>query len=313
MTARRVLGVVAFALGLVLCDQAGGRVLDAIFARVGTGEFAGRPNRSLRHTEAEIVVFGSSRAVYHIDPEVLSSSLHRAAYNAGSAGRGIGYARALESLLLRRGSRAKVFVLVVDMDELWSRHAARVSVLAPFWGESEVLDEMLEARTPLARWKLRSGVYRYNSMILPVVANWLFESEADVGGGFVRMKAGRKLDPSIRPTPRRIPGPVNGYQVELFRGFIRDAREHGVDVILITAPRWRPDGLAPMERAGRPRIAAIARQEGALYAPIDHLTHPEFVDPTLFADETHLTPEGAALYSRQLAAVIADVLADRDD
>lgn len=231
-----------FAAALVVTDRALTPPLARLFAETRVGIVAGQANLALAHRDADLLVFGSSRAVYQVDPDVLAARLGLSAQNAGNRGQGVRYARGLEALLLERGSRAKVFVLVLDFEDLWSEDSERLQALAPFWGESPVLDALLVQRGPFERLKLASGLYRYNSMLLPMLAHRLRpDPGADAANGFL------PLPPRVGPLGRAgapggaDPGPPVPDVLDAYRGFIRDAR----------APRARPC-CSSRRRAGAP-------------------------------------------------------------
>ncbi|MEZ4397619.1 MAG: hypothetical protein R3C71_11970 [Candidatus Krumholzibacteriia bacterium] len=300
-----------FAAALVVTDRALTPPLARLFAETRVGIVAGQANLALAHRDADLLVFGSSRAVYQVDPDVLAARLGLSAQNAGNRGQGVRYARGLEALLLERGSRAKVFVLVLDFEDLWSEDSERLQALAPFWGESPVLDALLVQRGPFERLKLASGLYRYNSMLLPMLAHRLRpDPGADAANGFL------PLPPRVGPLGRAgapggaDPGPPVPDVLDAYRGFIRDARAAGKAVLFVTAPRWRPDGLSTKQVLGRRLLASLARAEGAAYVAIDQATCGDFEDPSLWWDVTHLDAEGARLYSSLLADAVAALLAD---
>ena len=294
-----MLATVAFLLGLLAIDRLLAAGLERVYAGVRSGQLVGLVNHALDQTDKELLVFGSSRAVYHIDPEVVGAKLGLSGFNAGSPGQGVLYARGVQALLLERGSRAKLHLLHVDPKDLWAADPQRIARLAPFFGSSRALDHLLVAQLgPNLRWKLALGTYRYNSLVLPLLNGWL-RPGPDAGSGF-RTLPGRRgsLEPG-EPAPAA--GPIRPDVEQVFRDFVRAGREQGAVVAFVASPRWRPHGLDPIERIGRERLAEIAAEEGAAWLAFDLDSHPIFRDETLFADPAHLNARGARLFSEQLA------------
>lgn len=307
---RPLLALLIFAAALVATDRALTPTLARLYAGTRVGIVAGRANQALAHRDDDVIVFGSSRAVFHADPQVLTERLGLSAHNAGNRGQGVRYARGLESLMLQRGSRARVFVLVLDPDDLWGEDAERLQTLAPFWGESPVLDRQLAARGSLEPLKLRFGLYRYNSMLIPMLAHRLRpDPEALAHDGFLPLPPRRGPLGRSSPPGGADPGAPLPEVLRAYRGFVRDARAAGKAVLFVTAPRWAPDGLSTPQLLGRRLLATLAREEGAAYVAIDQSTCVEFEDEALWWDVTHLDVEGARLYTSLLADAVAALLA----
>ena len=309
MSLRSLALVLAFLAGLLAVDRSAGLLLGQAFSRLHSEGRVGLANWALEQTDAELVVFGSSRAVYHVDPEILQEELGLSAFNAGAPGQSIRYARAMQALLLARGSRARVFVLHVDPKNLWGVESARLQRLAPFYGEDPAVDALLEASSPMARLKLQSWAYRYNSLVVPIVAN-LLQDRPTPGNGFRVIPADRPQDLERR-APHTEPGEILPEISQLYVDFIAVAREKGIRVAFVDSPRWRPDGpssVRPTDRIGHRWLGRLAREHGAAWIVIDDSHESRFAGPQLFADISHLNHEGATLYSQLLAEQLRRVL-----
>ena len=284
--------------------------LSRIYTRLETGAQAGASNYALKQTDAEVVVFGSSRAVYHVDPEILSEGLGLNAFNAGLPGQGIQYARGIEALLLRRGSQARLFVLHVNPENLWDSDTARIARLAPYYGEDPALDALLNATSPSARFKYAIRTFRYNSLVFPMLGSLLRGGE-EIGNGFRSMPPDRPQD--LRPHDAGggvDPGPIDPAMSDVYADFIDAARARGIEVVLVDGPRWRPQGMDAMTKIGHAHLRELAARHGAAFIAIDEFTNPVFLDPDYFADVAHLNHAGATLYSEFLVEKLK-VIVDR--
>lgn len=300
MPFRSLLLVLAFAAGLFAIDRGLGLVLSEAASRLVTGEQVGRINHALAQKDAQIVVFGSSRAAHHIDPAILREDLGLSAFNAGAPGQSIRYARALEALLLERGTRARLFVLHVLPRHLWGVSAAPLQRFAPFYGESPALDAMLDATRPQAWLELQSEAYRYNSLVLPILGN-LVRDRRPPGNGFRAIPSDRPQNLVPRSPADPAPGPVDPEIGRLYVDFIEAARRRGIEVVLVDGPRWRPDGFRPVDRIGQAYLERLARDQHAAWIVIDERNAPVFEDARYFSDIAHLTREGAGIFTRELA------------
>lgn len=298
-----------FLLGAVLIDRALGLALDKAFERAHYGQRSGGIIQwSLAQSDAELFIFGSSRAKHHLDPEILGDELDMRAVNLGVNGQEIHYSLMLEILLLERTDTARVFVLQVDPKELYNPEPRRALIFAPYYGRNRRVDEILHLTSKHARLKLQSKVYRYNGKLLAIVQDILRPGHDKPG--FYTLPG--KLDHF--PTPRGpgvllerdgMPGIHQGV-VELFAEFIRRARDKGVKVVLVVGPRLRPKtpGKGSRYRAAMDEFRRIARAGGGVFLELSEATNPEFRNPALFRDWSHLNARGAALFSRQVARAI---------
>lgn len=300
-----------FLAGLVLLDRAGG----AAFARLlpladPRAVPVGKVERALARRDAALFVFGSSRAVHHVVPEVLEAELGVPAHNAGAGGQGILFARGVQDLLLRAGTRARLFVLQVDPKEVYELRHERALVLAPYLERSPVVREILELPGWRARVKLRSHLYRFNSAAVPLLLS-AARRRAPTGDGFEPLEG--RLDPAALP-PQPVLSAHRGARprpeaVAQFRAFVRAGSEAGIPVVLILGPRYR-GGVPPIgaERRALAVFRRLAAEEGARFLPLTEEEHPELGDPALYRDRSHLNREGARVFSRILARALAPLL-----
>lgn len=92
-----------FAILVIGLDRVIGFSLDRLYLRTESGESGGLINHALRQNP-DILVLGSSRAKYHVSPDVLADKLSVSAYNAGIGGQDFLYAVMLLDLWGRSGA-----------------------------------------------------------------------------------------------------------------------------------------------------------------------------------------------------------------
>src|SRR5690554_7167285 len=71
---------------------------------------------SIKYADADIMVFGSSRAQHHYDPEAFMES-SQSFYNTGKDGQGIFYSWAVLKSLIKRTNGKKIIVLDINPNE----------------------------------------------------------------------------------------------------------------------------------------------------------------------------------------------------
>lgn len=304
MRASRWITIALFVAGLIVIDRGLGFAIGRAYQHVRTGP-EGRINDALAHAEADLVIFGSSRAVNHFSPAVFREHLGLRSYNAGSGGQGIVYARLLQSLLLTRGTEAKLFLLQVDPWDLYLDDAERAMVFLPHALEDSVIYQVLVEADPAIRFKLWSRIYRYNPWGLSLVRRLVIPGKP-LGDGFVALPRYSSRQVLDHESVREERGPIRADKEALLRGFAAAGRERGIRVAFVTVPRF--DGgapPAPAEVRALERIRAVAATDGAWMIELQR--EPSLRDASLYRDRLHLTGEGALMLSR----IVADELARR--
>jgi hypothetical protein len=306
---------VLFVIGLVVLDRAVGAGLDALFARTRTGEVSGAVNATLDHRDADVLLFGSSRAKQHFDPSVIRERTGLDAYNAAANGQGLPYALGIQALLEARGGKNRCHVLHVDIVDLIGPKVSRAALLLPF---SREVPEILAIQDSVDRWarlKSWSWLWRYNSVALSVLRNQFSREVVTTSDGFEP----RKAIQAGFADPREFLGPpaadgrlVLDARTEPFLDeFVARSGAMGAGVMLVTSPLNRPGALVdgvlvdPVRVEARAWLEAWAAKNGVTYRSYDEERTPELRDPELFVDPAHMKAEGATILSARLADDLA--------
>jgi hypothetical protein len=304
---RSALAMLCFVLGLGLLDQLAGRTLEAALLASPEGQSGDIERALARRDSADVYVFGSSRARRHVDPAVVEADTGCSVHNAGAHGQTLAYARMLEALLLQRGTRARAFVLQVDLGHLFIDTSPRAAIFSPYYGESPVVDAILEQTGSFKRLKLLSRTYRFNSLALPLVGQWLGSTER--ARGFVPHRGAMSAERIASVAPPWIPprAPGGGYaplpkMERWLREFVGDARAAGIETLVFIGPRFRgAHAPHPSERLARDWVERWTRQAGGTFRALDEQSDRTFLDPALYFDPGHLNARGAEHLSHLLA------------
>lgn len=307
--ARVAATALVFVVGLVAVDQLAGAVLRGLFERTEAGESGGVINHALAQTDADVVVFGSSRAAHHVDPDVLEEVLGLDVYNAGVNGQGIVYASMLQALMLSDGASPSVFVLQCEPQELFVPEPQRGLIMTPFARRDPVVMDILERIDPWIRVKLLSASYPFNSKLPGILRNQGTDADED---GFVTLSG--RLDSSPVPASRIEAGldptaPLDPLVSDLYATFLDAADDAGVEVLMFTGPRYRVGGDGPAYARATAFFAELAdERDHARFVALDETELPELLDGAWFSDVNHLNGDGAALFSRRLAERVDETL-----
>jgi hypothetical protein len=267
---------------LTAADRGLGSALLALQRLTLRGDVSGGFANGVRAARPEVLVLGSSRAQAAYDDRAIGRALGRRCFNAGLGGRGLLHARGLQALVA--GSAPPELVVV---DACWFEDERdRAGVLAPFFGESAVLDAILTGRRPGPRLKLASRLYRMQGR-LPTTLRFL--GRPAPASGF-RPKHGTMSERPLRIDALRARARVPpGYEAEL-RGLVGDVRRRGGRVVFVEAPSWGQ----PLPEPVLETWERVAREEAVPFLRLRVEELEALRDPTLFADPAHLNARGAA-------------------
>lgn len=296
-TARLLARIAAVALAVGALDAGLGTVLRRLYFRLDNGK-AYRITYALEEAAEPLLIMGSSRAYVHYRPDILGAALGLDAFNAGHDAAGLLYQSALLRGILAR-TRPRRIILDVDPDGLAAgRMGLQVlSALLPYYRDHPEMRAILRRRSSAERLKLLSKIYPFNSQIMSIVLADRVPWKDD--RGFVALE-GRWARPFGDPPPSYGGSPDPG-----LAGCLREiaslCRRKGTSLTITVSPvGYRLAGETPSIAAARD----IGRREGIPF--LDFSRDERLAGrPELFHDPAHLNAEGAALYSRVLAAALA--------
>lgn len=294
--ARTVAGrLVGFALLLVLLDAGTGRLMEALHATVGEGQLVGQVNSAIR-ARADVLVLGASTALHHYDDRALTARLGLRTFAAGVDGRGVVFSRGLLALATAVHP-PRLVVLDVSYSD---RDRTSAQLLSPFYGRNAVVSGIL-GRDWRNRVKLASRAYRYNGLMLAILAN---RGTPPMAWGFEPLDG--TLPAGAAPGgPVRLDRGLGPWFDRELRQLVADARGHGARIVFVESPTWGG-------RVGPRAMAEFERVARDLDVPFHHLTPercPELAHAALYRDRTHLNRQGAASFTRRVADLLEPELA----
>lgn len=166
MKNRSIQFIIFFVLFVVVLDFAAGKVYE-LFYFSDTSKRNDRLIHSVLETNEDILIFGSSRALHHYNPQIIEDSLGMTCYNVGSGGQNIYFHLALlESSLERYTPKIVVLELMsIDFEKTPSQwETEKLGVLLPFSDKSEAAKNAVLRRGKIENLKLFSSVYPFNSL-----------------------------------------------------------------------------------------------------------------------------------------------------
>ncbi len=302
-----------FVIIFLVADRITGAVLKAIYFGEKTGKYY-RMNYSIYETDAQMVIFGSSRANRNYIPSILAKKTGFSCYNAGVQGEGILYSTAIEEMMLKRYS-PNVIILNIDPEMLrkFDPFYDRLADLLPYYDDhKEIMRKFINLKGNWESFKLLLETYRYNSKILHLM-RYLFIHQKDYNGfrplyGHINYSA--NIDYSnIQSFFNNKSKFLDANFVDIFEEFVRNAILKKSKLIFCISPNYFPIG----GRLNYLKYSASFRCMDSIAAkykiPIVDLSNdPKFIfKNNLFYDLSHLNNKGAEFFSKELADSINSI------
>jgi len=289
-----VIKVLALCFILVALDFTLGKGLEKIYFSQKSGKFF-RTRSAIETTRADIVFFGSSRAIHHYDPRIFLSLLGVPAYNAGARGQDIVYAYSVLQGILHRYT-PKIVILNLDT-RIFKKEGKfeRLSDLAPFYRNHPELRPIIERKSKFERVKLLSYLYTYNSTILHFL-NYAIKPQLDYDGFFPlrSMADAAEMDEPVGVVPSYTD--LDAEYMVFYENFLKDTLNSGAKMLIVISP-----GLAAAGEHAFINPAILKAKD--LKIPVwDYSNDDHFVGHReLFADHAHMNETGAKLFSSLIA------------
>ena len=291
-----VLKILLLIVIVFLLDFTIGTTLQYFYFKQESG-FLYRTTYAIEKTKAPVLIFGSSRASRHYNPNIFSNQLHLSSYNVGHDGNFILYQYAVLSAVLKR-YRPKLIVLDITRGDFAIRQNdyERLSALLPYYkGHSEVRP-IVQLKSPYEKIKNLSFIYPYNSLLFSIaVGNAEFNKQKmkDIDG-YVPID---KIFTGSMATADSLPNyPMDSIKINTYQAFIKDCLSNNIKLVIVCSPylfkATNTDNTINLAKA-------IALKNHIPFH--DFSTDTSFVNKNqLFADSIHLNNGGATIFSNKV-------------
>lgn len=299
-------------LVLVAVDFLLGKGLKSLYFSEEKGQHA-QTTYSIDKANEDIIVFGSSRAVRHYDPNILAHNSTLSCYNAGRDAQKIPFYTAVEEVILHR-KKPKLIILDVLPYELSVDDSkySRLTILLPYCKTHPELVKYIQEVSPFEPYKLWSQTYPFNSTLFISAYNHLLKNSIpDTEHGYVPLE--RTLTPfemadlgkRLQEYAAKYPDAGSVKQLDkkaldYYRTFLENARKAGVKTLVIISPSLfnEPDTYVKKE------LQKVAyRYPNAEF--IDYSNDRKYTGVReKFADQFHLNKQGAEEFSKEINALL---------
>lgn len=291
-----VVRLAIFALIMALGDLLVGLVSGKLVAHAKGGNTA-RMCYIAKDVNADILIFGSSRAIHHYDPDVLEDTLGMSVYNCGFDGNGIICAYGYYKMVCERYCPDVLIYDISGYDLMTDDNHRYLGNLRYFFDNGDV-QAIFRDVDMLEQYKMLSGMYRYNSM-LPQIVMDNFHPLHPNSKGFQPLNGEMKYIPKF--TPKQESFEYDSLKLDYLERLINECQGKTRLVFTLSPGFGRTD-----EREYEPLKELCARYDIPL---LSHFTDTTFnIHKEYFADTGHLNHRGATAYTKTFAHEVKELL-----
>jgi hypothetical protein len=256
---------------------------------------------------ADVVIYGSSRACHHINPSIITDSLKVEAYNLGMTGHRFHMHQLRHDLLLEY-SQPKLIIYSLDLFSFQKRKGLyNPDQFLPYIRNNETISERIKGyegytaadhQIPLLRF------YGKKAAIVHVFKSFFRKWPPS------RVKGFEGLNRAVTANFDTLsPGVIklDTQAVREFEKFIADCTARNIRVLLVYSPEYVKAQHITKNRA---EVIGLYRtiSERTKVPFIDYSQHPISFDKKNFADQTHLNARSANAFTALLVKEIRPLL-----
>lgn len=283
---------------VVVADVVIGYSLETITNSITVGG-QGRDNYIANQAEEDVLVFGSSRAIHHYNPEIIEDELGMSCFNCGDDGDGIilAYGRLL---MLKERHHPKVVIYDVNPSfdlEVNDNHKYLGRLKSHY--DRDVIKPIFNAIDKKEKYKMVSHLYRYNSKFLQNLFVFATGRANDDGIKGFRPSKGSLDRMKVKDTDQN--GIDKAYELDTLKiRFINEFIDscEGATLYFVVSPIWY--GMNEMKLK---TIRDICEKRGIPF--FDYSNDPKYVrQDKWFKDGVHLNSIGADEFTDDLVQQI---------
>ena len=295
-----LLKVALFFLLVAAIDTLTGYAFNYMATHAKGGD-TGRDNFICNQVDDDILVFGSSRAVHHYNPKIITDSLGLSCYNCGQEGNGVILNYGRYHLIGQRYQPKVVIYDVAPRYDLWvsEDNHKYLDHLRQYYDRPGI-SEIFQAVDPTERYKMLSWMYRYNSKCFQLAGDFIHPMHSSGIKGY--LPYAKATNDSITATRGH-----EDYVCDTLKlAFIHKMVEKCSDTrfIFVASPWWDGrdvEALAPIKQYCSSHAIPF----------IDYSNHPKYLHHNeFFKDNYHLNARGADEFTRDLTGKLKIALKD---
>ncbi len=280
-------------------DAAVGGTLSHMVSQTKGGE-NGRNNYICDEVNADILIFGSSRAIHHYNPVILSDSLGMTCYNCGMDGNGIilNYGR-YQMICQRYLPKVVIYDVMPGFDLLTGDDNHKYLGWLKAYYDRPGVANIFEEVDPTEKYKMMCRMYRYYTKFIQVVSDYIHPIQNGGVNGYRpnegeldMMKIGKKKE-------------MESFEYDSLKiAYLKKMVEMSPSTrfVFVLSPHWYG-----MDNSQLGPIREICQKYG--FKLFDYSNNPKYNgNKSFFKDGSHLNSRGADEFTKDLASDIKQAM-----
>jgi hypothetical protein len=293
----KLLKIFSFLLFIVLADKFIGIILEDLY-QTSNDLTISKIRYTFYQTNEDILIFGSSRAQHHYNPDTISKITGRSAYNCGLGGQGIAFSYIQMSETLKR-YKPKIIIFDVSPNILLDENSdQKLKILNPYYHKNALIRRILNQTSRFESLKYASSIYPYNSELYDLLLSLVYSPDVSIKG-YIPISGRINTNLNINQESLEI-HEIADKQIIKLHEIVNIFKENKVALWILISPIYKKtkEDFKIIQD-----IRIFANQNCVHF--IDFTENPLFSDHILFKDNLHLNLQGANRYSRIVGDSIA--------
>lgn len=295
-----IIRMLVLALLLVGIDVCFGLVMDYMYQHAKSGATS-KSTYIANKTNEDILIFGSSRAVHHYNPQIIEDSLGMSCYNCGYDGNGIllnyGY---YQMIVDRYAPKVIVYDVMPEFDLTTGDNIKYLKGLRPYYWIGRTKDYITEIDYR-EMVKDYCSMYRYNGIAIQTLMDFTM-SRKMANKGFKPSQNHMVKEPEINDTPSNNMRDIDVIKIKYLSSFIDLCQSNGTKLVFVISPLYKRTNSNEYEPLRQLVVQKnVILIDNTLFA--GHNTETQY-----FSDAVHLTSSGADEYTRIFAKQLEIIL-----
>lgn len=291
-----LLRIVIFFVFLLVADIIAGIIFPLLINKAKGGD-NWRNNYICNKANEDILVFGSSRAIHHYNPMIISDSMNMSCYNCGQDGNGIilNYGR-YNMIMQRYMPKIVIYDIQPSFDLLGNDDNHKYLRCLKNYYDRNGIQKIFESVDETEKFKMMSNLYRYNSSFVQIVSDCISPQQSSGQNGYRplygemdRMKISKKEE-------HKDVVYYDSLKLTYINRFINMSK--GVKLIFVISPTWNG-----MNSSDYKPIQEICHDKGILF--INFANNPKYIhNYAYFKDGAHLNSKGADEFTKDFMNIL---------
>lgn len=290
--------ITIFLVSIIIIDTIAGLLFPFLVSNAKGGD-NWRNNYICNDTKEDVLIFGSSRAIHHYNPNIICDSLNMSCYNCGQDGNGIVLNYARYNLILQRYTpKLIIYDIQSSFDLISGDDNHKYLKWLKAYYDKDGIPQIFESVDKTEKFKMMSNLYRYNSSFIQIVSDCIRpqQSSGEKGyrpllGEMDRMKISKKKDIYNNVI-------YDSLKLSYINKFINANKN--VMVVFVISPTW--SGLDSLQYYP---IKKICEEKGLLF--INFANDQKYMyNYKYFKDGAHLNSVGADEFTKDLMSILKE-------